>query len=50
MNPVDLRVRVEDEILDYIDEKTWQRADMVEQAERESIRQFASALKTLKID
>ena len=48
MNPVDLRERVENEILDYIDQEKWQRADMVERAERESIREFASALKTLR--
>ena len=48
MSPVDLRERVEDEILSYIDQKLWQRADMVEQAERKSIKQFADTLKTLK--
>ena len=48
MNPNDLRERVKGEILSYIDQKKWQRADVVERAERESIREFASALKTLR--
>ena len=48
MKPNDLRERVEDEILGYIDQEKWQRADMVERAERESVREFASALKTLR--
>ncbi len=48
MSPIALRERVEDEILSYIDDAAWARADMVEQAERESIRQYADMLKTLK--
>jgi len=30
------------------DDEKWERADRIEQAERESIREFSSALKTLK--
>ena len=47
MNPVDLRERVEDEIQSYIDDELWDRAEQVEQAERESIRQYANILKSL---
>jgi len=47
MKPGELRERVEGEILNYIDQELWERADMVEKAERESIREFASALKSL---
>ena len=49
MSPVDLRERVEDEILSYIDDEKWARADQVERAERESIKEFSDMLKTLKI-
>jgi hypothetical protein len=48
MNPVDLRHRVEEEILNYIDDEAWERAELVEQAERASIRQFSDTLKTLR--
>jgi hypothetical protein len=47
MNPVELRERVEDAILEYIDLSKWRRADEVEAAERASIREFASNLKSL---
>jgi hypothetical protein len=48
LNPNDLRERVEDEILSYIDDEKWDRAELVEQAERESIQHFANQLKTLR--
>ena len=48
MSPIDLRHRVEEEIKSWIDHVKWKRADVVEKAERESIREFASALKTLR--
>jgi hypothetical protein len=47
MSPVALRQRVEHMILNFIDEEKWKRADRIEKAERESIRQFADALKSL---
>jgi hypothetical protein len=47
LNPNILRERVEDEIQSYIDDEKWDRAEQVEQAERESIRHFADALKSL---
>jgi hypothetical protein len=47
MSPVALRARVEAEIRSYIDFDLWRRADEVERAERESIREFAHRLRTL---
>ena len=47
MNPNDLRDRVEEEILSYIDMELWERAEMVERAERASIKQYADILKSL---
>jgi len=47
MNPNDLRERVEDAILAHIDEEAWDHAVEVEKAEVESMRGFASNLKSI---
>jgi hypothetical protein len=47
MSPVALRARVEAEIKSHIDADLWRRADEVERAERDSIREFVGNLKTL---
>lgn len=43
MDPNDLRDRVEEEILSYIDQDTWERAVEVEAAEIASMKEFHAA-------
>jgi hypothetical protein len=45
MNPVALRDRVEEAIQEYIDQEAWDRADAVEAAEMDNIREIAKQFK-----
>ena len=44
MNPNDLRRRVEEALLASVDPEEWERLQVVEEAERETMRKFARTL------